>query len=215
MLLDNFSPMIGSVPSNWFGGVYGGKGQHGRAAGGGVGLTERYRSAKRAEKGRILDALCATVGWHRKDAAGALGRRAKVKPGKVEAPGERKRRHGATIKDPKTALWEASDRVCGKRLKLMIPTLLTALEPHGRLQLGQVDRDFALAISAASSDRLLVDVKLAASGGRRAPRRSHFGNPARSRVRTFMIGRARRPPSVRSTWSPMAARRWLARSSRP
>jgi DNA replication protein DnaC len=37
VLLDNFSPMIGSVPSNWFGGVYGGKDQHGRAARGGVG----------------------------------------------------------------------------------------------------------------------------------------------------------------------------------
>ena len=37
MLLDNFSPMIGSGPSNWFGGVYGGKDQHGRAARGGVG----------------------------------------------------------------------------------------------------------------------------------------------------------------------------------
>jgi len=37
MLLDNFSPMIGSVPSNWFGGIYGGKDQHGRAARGGVG----------------------------------------------------------------------------------------------------------------------------------------------------------------------------------
>jgi hypothetical protein len=37
MLLDNFSPMIGSAPSNWFGGVYGEKDQHGRAAGGGVG----------------------------------------------------------------------------------------------------------------------------------------------------------------------------------
>src|SRR3981081_289134 len=29
-------------------------------------VAERYRSAKRAEKGRILDALCATTGWHRK-----------------------------------------------------------------------------------------------------------------------------------------------------
>ena len=39
-------------------------------------VTERYRSAKRAEKGRILDALCATTGWHRKHAArdGWVGR---------------------------------------------------------------------------------------------------------------------------------------------
>ncbi|MEH2488836.1 hypothetical protein [Bradyrhizobium sp. AZCC 2230] len=46
-----------------------------------------------------------------------------------------------------TALWEASDRVCGKRLKVMIPTLLLALEQHGRLQLGQADRDRVLVIS--------------------------------------------------------------------
>ena len=83
----------------------------------------------------------------------------------------------ARIKDALTALWEASDRVCGKRLKVMIPTLLPALEQHGRLQLGQSDRDRVLAISAATIDRLLVDVKIAASGGRR--RRILFGNPAR------------------------------------
>ena len=35
-------------------------------------VTERYRSAKRAEKGQILDALCATTGWHRKHAVRAL-----------------------------------------------------------------------------------------------------------------------------------------------
>ena len=80
-------------------------------------VMERCRSAKRAEKGRILDALCATTGWHHET----------VGPGGVEAPRERRRRYGATIKDALTALWEASDRVCGKRLTVMIPTLLPAL----------------------------------------------------------------------------------------
>ena len=89
-------------------------------------VMERYRSAKRAEKGRILDALCATTGWHRKHAVRALRQRETVGSGEVEAPRERKRRYGATIKDAMTALWEASDRVCGKRLKVMIPTLLPA-----------------------------------------------------------------------------------------
>ena len=148
-------------------------------------VMERYRSAKRAEKGRILDALCATTGWHRKHAVRALRQRETVAPGEVEAPRERRRRYGATIKDAMTALWEASDRVCGKRLKVMIPTLLPALEQHGRLKLGQADRDRVLAISAATIDRLLGDVKVAASGGRR--RRAGFYSAIRREVpiRTF------------------------------
>jgi hypothetical protein len=37
-------------------------------------VAERYRSAKRTEKGRILEELCATTGWHRKHAVRALRR---------------------------------------------------------------------------------------------------------------------------------------------
>src|SRR6202007_2540506 len=125
-------------------------------------VAERYRSTGRTEKGRILDELCATTGWHRKHAVRAL--RQHETPNEIQAPRERKRRYGATIKDALTALWEASDRVCGKRLKVMIPTLLPALEQHGRLKLGQADRDRVLAVSAATIDRLLVDLKVAASG---------------------------------------------------
>ena len=148
-------------------------------------VMERYRSAKRAEKGRILDELCATTGWHCKHAVRVLRRRETVGPGEVEATRKRRRKYGATIKDTLTALWEASDRVCGKRLKVMIPTLLPALERHGRLQLGPSDRDRVLAISAATIDRLLVDVKMAASGGRR--RRAGFYSAIRREVpiRTF------------------------------
>src|SRR6185436_1647459 len=112
-------------------------------------------------EGGMLDALCATTGWHRKHAVRALRQHETVGPSGDEAPRERRRRYGATIKDALTALWEASDRVCGKRLTVMIPTLLPALEQHGRLQLVQVDRDRVLAISAATIDRLLGDVKIA------------------------------------------------------
>jgi hypothetical protein len=37
-------------------------------------VAERYQSARRTEKGRILDELCATTGWHRKHAMRALRR---------------------------------------------------------------------------------------------------------------------------------------------
>ena len=161
-------------------------------------VTERYRSAKRAEKGRMLDALCATTGWHRKHAVRALRQRETVAPGEVGAPRERRRRYDATIKDALTALWEASDRVCGKRLKVMIPTLLAALEQHGRLLLGQADRDRVLAISAATIDRLLKRSRRAAAGG--DVQGSIRQSGARSRSARSMTGIARRRASARSTW---------------
>ena len=41
-------------------------------------VAERYRAAGRGQKGRILDELCATTGWHRKHALRVL--RAKAEP---------------------------------------------------------------------------------------------------------------------------------------
>ena len=146
-------------------------------------VAERYWSAGRVEKGYILDALCRTTGWHRKHAVRAL--RQRVVTAETRVPRERKRRYGATIKDALTALWEASDRVCGKRLVAMIPILLPALEQHGRLQLSEGEHGQLLAVSAATIDRMLGDVKVAAAGGRR--RRAGFYSAIRREVpvRTF------------------------------
>jgi hypothetical protein len=176
-------------------------------------VAERYRSAGRPEKGRILDALCRTTGWHRKHAVRALRRRGLQETAKTRDLRERKRRYGVTIKDALTALWEASDRVCGKRLVAMIPTLLPALEQHGRLELSEGEQAKLLAVSAATIDRMLGDVKIAAAGGRR--RRAGFYSAIRREVpiRTFNDWKER-PAFVRSTWWRMAARRWRARSSR-
>ena len=120
-------------------------------------VAERYRSVKRAEKGRILDELCATTGWHRKHAVRALRKRDAVTLDELAGLRARSPTYGATIKDALTALWEASDRVCGKRLKAMIATLLPALERHGRLNLDKPDRDRILAVSAATIDRMFDD----------------------------------------------------------
>ena len=148
-------------------------------------VAQRYRSAKRAEKARILDELCATTGWHRKHAVRALRQRKAAALDFNGGPRERRRRYDATSKNALTALWEASDRVCGKRLKVMIPTLLPALERNGRLKLDERDRRRVLAVSAATIDRMLRDVKVAASGGKR--RRAGFYSAIRREVpiRTF------------------------------
>jgi hypothetical protein len=168
MLPTNFPVQSGAELPNQFGGGYG------RACAQSATSHQRWPSVIGRAGGSRRDG--SSTGWHRKHAVRALRQRKTVRPGKVEAPQEHKRRYGATVKDAMMALWEASDRVCGKRLKVRIPTLLPALEQHGRLQLGQSDRNRVLAISAATIDSLLVDVKIAASGGRR--RRAGFDRAA-------------------------------------
>ena len=152
-------------------------------------VAERYRAVGRTEKGRILDELSAMTGWHRKHAVRALSARA---TGQVASaveggaePKRRRRRKYEGVRDALTALWEASDRVCGKRLIAMIPALLPALERHGRVQLDESERARILSVSAATIDRMLVDVKIAAAGGRR--RRVGFYSAIRREVpiRTF------------------------------
>jgi hypothetical protein len=145
-------------------------------------VAERYRLAGRAEKGRILDELCKVTGWHRKHAVRALGGQSTIV---LDRPRQRKPTYGSIIKDAVVALWEASDRLCGKRLKVMIPTLLPALERHGRLELSQADRVLVLEVSATTIDRQLVDTKIAAAGGKR--RRVGFYSAIRREVpiRTF------------------------------
>lgn len=82
-------------------------------------------------------------------------------------------------------LWEASDRICVKRLKALIPVLLDAMEWHGHLELASEIRRRLLAMSAATIDRALRDVREAAGGGKR--RRSASSTALRRSIpiRTF------------------------------
>ena len=65
-------------------------------------------------------------------------------------------------------LWEASDRICGKRLKPLIPMLVAAMERHGHLALDAAVRERLEAVSAATIDRILAPVRQeAGSRGRR------------------------------------------------
>jgi hypothetical protein len=142
-------------------------------------VAERYRSAGRREKARILDELTATTGWHRKHAVRALAGMAATPPTGEWRARQRGGRYAA-IRDALMALWEASDRVCGKRLVVMIPTLQAALERHGRLQLSKGEAALLGSVSAATIDRLLSETKIAAAGGRR--RRAGFHSAIRREV---------------------------------
>jgi len=89
-------------------------------------------------------------------------------------------------------LWEASDRLCSKRLKPLIPILLPALERHGRLDLDIELRDKLLTISAATMDRLLSEVRAVAWGGQR--RRAGMSSAVRRSVPVRTFGDWNDPP---------------------
>ena len=65
----------------------------------------------------------------------------------------RNRLYDEAVRQALTVLWEAADRVCGKRLKALIPLLVDAMERHGHLDLDPVIKTKVLQVSAATIDR--------------------------------------------------------------
>lgn len=90
------------------------------------------------------------------------------------------------------ALWEASDRICSKRLKPLIPALLPALMRHDPGSISEVVVAQLLKISAATIDRLLADVRIIAQGGRR--RRGGMSSAVRRSVPIRTFGDWNDPP---------------------
>ena len=145
-------------------------------------VAARYRAAKRTEKGRILTEFVEISGYHRKHAERLLRRehavdRSRPRPGR--------RIYDEAVREALVVLWEAGDRICGKRLKPLIPLLIPAMERHGHLVLDETVRLRICEISAATIDRVLAPVRAGASGGRRR-RNAHSSAVRRSvPIRTF------------------------------
>ena len=129
-------------------------------------LAGRYAASSREERGRILDEFTAVSGLHRKHAmrllhAGQSEERTGDRPGR--------RLYKETVREALIVLWEASDRVCGKRLRVVVPILIEAMERHGHLQLAPEVRAGLLRISAATIDRALRETRSGNSKRRHAP----------------------------------------------
>ena len=144
-------------------------------------IGARYREASKSEKQKILDEFVALTGCHRKHAIRAMSCE---RAADVEAKG-RNRIYDEATRQTLILLWEAADRVCGKRLKALVPMLIDAMERHGHLDLDPIIKDKVLAVSAATIDRMLAGTRLQIDGQRK--RRKGIGAAIRRSipVRTF------------------------------
>jgi hypothetical protein len=144
-------------------------------------LRRRYQSVSSRTKKHILSEFVAVSGYHPKYAIHLLNaaeprlpsRRGRVRPTLYDD----------AAKQALIVLWEASDRVCGKRLKPLLRILLPSLERHGHLKLDEAIRAKVLSMSAATIDRLLRVARQATRGKKR--RRVVPEIRRRVRVRTF------------------------------
>jgi hypothetical protein len=107
-----------------------------------------------------------------------------AEPNGRSSPRPDRRIYDQATREALIVVWEASDRVCGKRLQ-PLPILISAMERHGHLQLAPEVLTGLLTMSAATMDRALREAR-GTTGGR--PRRRSPPSAAIRRsvaVRTF------------------------------
>ena len=144
-------------------------------------IRDRYRASSRKDKSRILDEFSAVTGHHRKHGIRLLSQCEDVsgKTGVVKG----RRIYDEAVREAVILAWEASDRICGKRLKAALPHLVESTERHGHLDLDPAVRGRLLAASAATLDRLLKPVRATVAG--RSKRRRRLSPGRNIPVRTF------------------------------
>ena len=113
-------------------------------------VRERYLTAGKMEKGRILDEFTKATGYHRKAAIRMLLRRVKHSPGRRGRPAT----YGGVV-EPLRAIWEATDRLCSKRLQPFVPELVRVLRRHGEQKIAPATEALLCRMSPATIDRML------------------------------------------------------------
>jgi len=112
----------------------------------------RYLGATKKEKGRILDEFTKVIGCHRKAAIRLLRRANQPRANKRCG---RPRQYGAAVTDALRVAWEATDRLCSKRLHPFLPELVKVLRRHGdRTITAEIEAQLCR-MSPSTIDRLL------------------------------------------------------------
>ena len=115
-------------------------------------IRERYQGARRKEKKRILGQLTEVTCYHRKAAIRLLGRDGSRPQGRRRG---RPRRYGHEVTRVLKVVWEATDRLCSKRLQPFLPEVVGVLQDWGELSVTPEIAEQVCQLSAATIDRVL------------------------------------------------------------
>jgi len=148
-------------------------------------LKVQYRKSLKMQKSQILNQFIAVSGYHRKHAIRLLNGKSDSKNNQNNSCEiiKSRRIYDEAVKEALIVLWEAADRICGKRLKAILPTLIDAMQRHGHLNLDAEVKKQLLKVSAATIDRLLSSIRDRSQSRRRKRRVKKVSNQIP--VRTF------------------------------
>lgn len=151
-------------------------------------IRDRYRKATKQEKGKILDEFVKTTGYHRKAAIRLL-----VKPLPITTLRRGRVPYYQSVVQSLKTLWEASDRLCSKRLQPFLPELIGVMRAKGELPINAETEIKLIKLSPATIDRLLKPYR--AQGGRKSRSTTQSTNLLKHliAIRTFADWQENRP----------------------
>ena len=112
----------------------------------------RYLRSPKTEKSKILDEFTRVTGYHRKTAIRLLHQTDKPRFQKRRG---RPRKYNAAVIGALRLAWEATDRLCSKRLQPFLPELVKTLRRHGETIMSAEVEARLCQISPSTIDRLL------------------------------------------------------------
>ncbi len=124
-------------------------------------IATRYRRASKADKGRILDELCATTGWHRSHARKALAESLRPRVARARRP--RPPTYGPEVVVGLRFGWAVLGAPTGKRLAPVLQDLVPRLRRFGELEVSDQTATLLVAMSPATIDRRLAPDRAAMS----------------------------------------------------
>jgi hypothetical protein len=145
-------------------------------------VRPRYAGASKEEKSKILDEFTKVTRLHRKAVIRLLNR---VNYPLVRKRSGRPHEYGSEVARTLKAVWEASDRLCSKRLKPFMPEMVKVLRKHGEQRIDASMEIQLCQMSSSTIDRLLRAYRK--NGGRRPLSATRPGSLLKSciPIRTF------------------------------